>query len=762
MVFTVAAAPPPDMGAPRITRVSLAEPQTLCVEVQVGHVWTPPIEKNPAFKPGYKPPEDWVYRVNGEDKGAITGAKGQWIQPAERFSGHTWDPERADQPHEISLMIGGRRVEPLSVFRKTLPGNIGSIANWRFAGERTHRLYLRLPMSPAGQVIGVTVPGAGQSSARLDTRVIRTEGLRVNQIGFRPDDPDKSALFTLWMGSGGKSAFAPREFEVLDHRSNRLVMKGTARLHNDQTKPDSTNGEFTTLAPVYVLDFSSLDKPGTYRLHIPGVGCSYDFDIRRDVWAKPFEIGAKGFYYQRNGIAHGKPHTWYTAPRAFHQEDGQVVYHSNCSLMDSGNGLNALGTDKDNFGNLVKGATDQVVNNTWGGYKDAGDWDSRIQHLEASRMLLELAEIFPEAIEKVKTNIPESGGKIPDVVSEAKFNIDHYRRMQTPEGGIRGGVEFEEHPRYGEVSWTTRMKLFAYAPDPWCSWLYAATATRLAVVLRKYDPVQAQEYLSSSIRAYDWGTEELARLKREKLPNDVLDAKCFAAAELFRATKDPRFEKDFLALAKFLKDGADVDVWQQINQGEAAALVARTGLPASAASFARAAILKQADQTVERTKETALRSGHTGPWSYPGYGRDTSPTGGKYLIWAHQISGQEKYLKALLQSNGFLVGINPTNTVYTSGVGKNPTQWPFMLDPRYAGGGKMPAGITVYGPLFYEKEKDGPWFGVARPFMYPSGEQWPQAETWFDSFWTIMMNEFTINQSLGPTAHTWGYLAFRK
>ena len=38
-----------------------------------------------------------------------------------------------------------------------------------------------------------------------------------------------------------------------------------------------------------------------------------------------------------------------------------TVYASGCGLLDSGNGLNALGTDKDNFGNLVKGKTDRVV-----------------------------------------------------------------------------------------------------------------------------------------------------------------------------------------------------------------------------------------------------------------------------------------------------------------------------------------------------------------------------------------------------------------
>jgi endoglucanase len=744
-------------GAPKIAHVSLAEPSVLCVEVQVGHVSTPLARANPDFKPGYVPPSDWVWRVNGEDQGAIVGARGQFIQPVDTYSGGEWDPVQADSPSNIRLRIAGKSVTPLKVGRKSFPGNFAQIGLWRFNAEKVHRLYLTLPTAPAGKSISIQLPGLLERKLTLDSRRVRTEGLRVNQVGYRADDPEKSALFTLWMGSSGASGYTPKTFEVLDAVSLKRVLSGVPKLHNDGTKPDSVNGEYCTRAPVYLLDFSALKTPGTYRLHLPGVGCSHDFQIGPEVWRKAFLIGAKGFYYQRNGIAHGKPYTWFNAPRAFHQDDGQVVYASTCSLMDSGNGLNALGTDKDNFGNLVKGATQEVVRNTWGGYKDAGDWDSRIQHLEASRMLLELAELFPSEIAKVELNIPESKGRIPDVIAEAQWNIDHYRRLMTPEGGVRGGVEFEEHPKYGETSWTTRMKLFAYAPDPWCSWLYAASASRLASVLRPTEAKLADEYLASAEKAYGWAVKELARLNRAKLPDEVADARCLAAAELYRATRKATYEQDLQTAIMFTRDRALAG-----PQGEAAALIARTGLPASLAVTAREEILKAAETTLERTRETSLRQGHVNQWAYPGYGRDTSPVGGRFLLWAHQLTGESKYLAGLLQSNGFLVGINPTNTVYTSGVGSNPTRWPFMLDPRYAGGGRMPAGITVYGPLFYDKEKDGPWFTIARPFMYPEGSKWPQSETFFDSFWTIMMNEFTINQSLGPTAHVWGYLAFRK
>ena len=63
---------------------------------------------------------------------------------------------------------------------------------------------------------------------------------------------------------------------------------------------------------------------------------------------------------------------------------------------------------------------------------DAGDWDRRIQHLVVLRYLLELADTFPETFRDLKLNIPESASGLPDVVSEALFNLDRDRGCRRP------------------------------------------------------------------------------------------------------------------------------------------------------------------------------------------------------------------------------------------------------------------------------------------------------------------------------------------
>ena len=94
---------------------------------------------------------------------------------------------------------------------------------------------------------------------------------------------------------------------------------------------------------------------------------------------------------------------------------------------------------------------------------DAGDWDRRINHLFTPRLYLELVELNPEYFKNLCLNIPESGNDLPDIVDEALFGLDIYRRMQMPDGGIRGGVESSEHTNEGSTSWQESLTVMAYA-----------------------------------------------------------------------------------------------------------------------------------------------------------------------------------------------------------------------------------------------------------------------------------------------------------
>lgn len=89
---------------------------------------------------------------------------------------------------------------------------------------------------------------------------------------------------------------------------------------------------------VYEMDFSSFKQTGTFRIYIKDIGVSYPFKIKEDVWENAFILSARSFYHQRSGIELGPPYTTYKRPRCFHPDDGVIIYHSSCPLMDSGSG----------------------------------------------------------------------------------------------------------------------------------------------------------------------------------------------------------------------------------------------------------------------------------------------------------------------------------------------------------------------------------------------------------------------------------------
>ena len=148
-----------------------------------------------------------------------------------------------------------------------------------------------------------------------------SEAVHVSQNGFAPSDPLKLGFFSYWLGASGQDPRTalqlnePPIFQLVDAASGEVVFEDRSRL---EAQADHTSR--LNLAPVYALDFSSIDRPGRYRLCVDGA-CSIDFDIGPKVWVDAFKLAMQGLYYQRSGMAFDKPNHW-QRPRALHPEDG--------------------------------------------------------------------------------------------------------------------------------------------------------------------------------------------------------------------------------------------------------------------------------------------------------------------------------------------------------------------------------------------------------------------------------------------------------
>ena len=771
---------------PRVVRVAPVAPDVLGVEVQTGRVERyrqGPYVEQPGDRTEERQYEGKLSAIalfrDGEHVGYVTGLKRDTVTYVDRFAGDDLDAAAADDPATYSLRSDddpsyARPVRPTAVSRKA-KANLFARAEARLG--LLHNVYLRLPtpLKP-GATYAVAFDGLNVDVPSVeyvhDPAGTRSEAVHVNQNGFAPCDAVKRAFVSLWSGTGGGLTYGESvAFHLVDEATGERVHSGTGPLHWPAGENERMHREANHVAAdVYRLDFADFDRPGRYRVFVEGVGTSYPFEIGRDVWKRAFTTSVRGVFHHRSGIALGPPYTDYVRPRDHHPDDGVRVRQSTATLAGTSMGLGLGG--RDSFAALAEGATDELVPQAWGGMHDAGDWDRRAQHLMIPRVYLELYELYPEFVAGLDLNIPESGDGMPDVVDEALWILDFFRRMQTSDGGVRGGVESAQHPAAGDTSWTEIIDVYAYAPDPWASHEYAASAARAARVLAEIAPERAAEYGESAGKAWDWAEQRYPAMvedaqERGRL-GEARDARNLAALELYRLTGEPAYHD------AFLEDSVLTDADRAMGeQSQRDALFAyatmRDGLgDAQLRDLARRAVIADADATVEFSKGNAFSFATPGRDRPPFLGFYSGPVDAGALVRGHRLTGEDRYRDAALAATQFALGANPDNLSYTTGLGTRQPQW-VLHEDSFKTGQPPPAGITVYGPFdfladFARDRQNSWWFGTLNGFadlrkMTPDFFDWPVLESYVDMWNWVSQNEYTPQQTMAPSAYVWGFLA---
>ncbi len=717
----------------------------------------------------------------GKRLGVLVGENPRMFRAFDTLEGELLESHQIDSASEFSISSPDDPrykvpVHPKAVYRKSKPTNVARTADWKFEAPIEYHIFLVMPdrlQKEARYDIVLDSIESPKCTLHYHPVSLRSGAVHISQIGFAPGDPAKVAFLSCWMGDGGPMDYpGDLTFHVVKDNDDSIVYTGKVSLSKPKTANDEDAYKHNfNKTNVYEMEFSDLDTPGRYRVYVEGVGCSYPFRIDSEVWKEAFVTAARGFFHQRSGIALGPPYTSFKRPRSFYPDDGVTIYASTTRLMDTRNGLSQ--SDPDNFRNLVAGLTEETVPNAWGGYMDAGDWDRRIQHLIVSVYLLDLAEQFGGFFKEVNLNIPESGNDLPDIVDEALFNLDCYRRMQTPAGGIRGGIESEEHPNIGEASWQESLRIMAYAPGSWSSFYYAGVAARAAGVLKKLGRSKlAQVYEDSALAAMRWAENDYAPANRkprtytsngveiERMDSSfaVRDMRNYAAAELFRLTGDSAWHDIFRRTTKLNQSGVQLNVWQSHDQREAAWVYLNTPrdeVDPKLKQFCREAVLREAQERLRTLSRTGFR------WTKHDWAPPTatlSVSDSVNLVRAHALTGEEKYLKTLVLACQTGLGANPLNLCYTTGLGNNSPKNPLHLDSRHTGQAP-PEGLTVFGPVDPTSSNDTFLKTVIAPFCYPAPKEWPIMEAYWDVFWYPMMCEFTVQHPMSYNAYAWGYLA---
>ena len=545
---------------------------------------------------------------------------------------------------------------------------------------------------------------------------------------------------------------------------------------------------------VFELDYS-LWRPttdGQYHLRIAGLGISDPLIISDGVWRTAAVHHLGGLYNHHSGNAlDGR--FGYTRPAAFRPGVDVSIAFSRLPL--------AWTSELEGFIPFPEAASPEwitdvaVPDNYWGGYMDAGDWDRRIQHVDVANLLLEVLEMTPSA-GQIDSGLPKSADALdlsiyaetddlPDLVHEAIWVLDFFRRLQDPDGAIHGGIESAAHPLRGVPSYLEHQAVFAYAPDHISSFRYAGVAANLSRVLKglQHDELAAL-YEESAIAAWKAGergfsdpdsfyaeaisiasqsgafSEVSWEQRRNEMAERATGYRLSAAASLYRLTRDKSyaaiFESGWRAGPDFFAATADA-AWQYLKSPETDA-----GLVAAIKDrFNGEAVL-----VVDAQSGFAYPS-LKHPWAPSGWGQGGAPAYFELLtlMRSHQLTGNPKILRALEQEHHVMLGANQLGLSLVSGFGVR-TAVNALHEDRIAMGVPVPPGITIYGWAPQDQTAYGwvfgpPWSSLpevgtdenaASRRIEPSRFALPYAEYLVQHPAVIMQQEYTVQQTISTMA----------
>ncbi len=197
----------------------------------------------------------------------------------------------------------------------------------------------------------------------------QTQSIHLNQIGFYPSAPKIAVI---------APSISNTRFFILDLAKGDTVFRGQL----GASRPNPLSGKSSQIA-----DFSSLQKPGKFQLHLADGTHSFTFSIAAAVQQDLAKGVLKSYYFQRMSTALPVAYAGVWA-RPFGHPDDKVLVHPSAASTARPAGFEISAP---------------------GGWYDAGDYNKYVVNSGiTTSTLLSLYEDFPEYCQKLNTGIPES------------------------------------------------------------------------------------------------------------------------------------------------------------------------------------------------------------------------------------------------------------------------------------------------------------------------------------------------------------------
>jgi endoglucanase len=350
-----------------------------------------------------------------------------------------------------------------------------------------------------------------------------------------------------------------------------------------------------------------------------------------------------------------------------------------------------------------------------GGWHDAGDYGRyMVNSGVTTATLLWTWEIYGPRIKSIQLKIPETGNGTPDILNEARWNLEWMLKMQDGDGGVwhkQASVQFS-----GFVSPeqdTLPSEVIGTGSSPYKSTCatadLAAVAAIAARVYKPYDAKFAERALQAAKRAWAW-TQQYPNVTFKNPPGvgtgEYGDANCgdervWAAAELWRTTGDAEYHSFFLThYAELLPslDSPPVENWNAMGPKAlwTYALSARRGADARAVRAIRARTLAAANAIVARTLanpyHVSLKTNDY-VWGSNGIAAEY----GMELLIANVLAPDPRFADAARDNLHYLLGRNVFSLSWVTQVGERSFQHPHHRPSATHPGAPWP-GLLSGGP----------------------------------------------------------------
>ena len=498
----------------------------------------------------------------------------------------------------------------------------------------------------------------------------QAEGIKpaivVNQAGYHPDWPKRAMI----LNKAGREPIA-----LINAENGELVQMLSAQ--DSVTGPENST--------VQVLNLTAIKDTGRFYLEADDLR-SATFSIDKNAYKEATRLLLRSFYLQRCGHELRDAETG-LSHLACHLDDG--IYPRDDEVNKEGQHRDATG-----------------------GWHDAGDYGKYIAPAAVTvNRLMSLYLMAPERYPDGALSIPESGNGQSDLLDELTVELDWMLKMQRSDGAV-----------YRKLSGTKWTSAIAPEDDSQTRYVYGISSpetgkfiSSMAMAARAFessDAARAKRYLSAAEKSWDWlkyQSEQTVDWKKEDdsgsgsyLSSDTdkevqldtdHDDRLTAAVELFLTTKQQKyreyiqaFEPDETYSLYEWKDASSLSLLHLMEQDETPELK-------DIRKDIEKKLIVRADMLLTKVAASPLNLANDRfIW---GSNKMTAEEG-ITLAHAWRLSGDKKYLNAAIDQLDFIMGRNPFNLSFVTGVGENAVKNPVHLFGRAIK--RTLPGLMVGGP----------------------------------------------------------------